>query len=115
MEKTKIVVLDIMVPEKVEENAHKVNENRHLESPEDMMDSPDMCCGDFESAFGEYLKGQLCSDSLYVGIKVRMKIGNFDPVDVRMNTEGPPSFMRMPKHYTVSIPEGLVLPELEVY
>jgi hypothetical protein len=113
--KTKIVVLDIEIPKEVEENAHGINENYHLLAPEDIEEYPDMCCGDFQGAFGQYLRGQLCSDSIYRGVKVKMKVGNGEPVWVTMNTEGPPEHVKIPKKYKIFKRKELELPELEIW
>lgn len=110
---TKIVVLDIDIPKKVEENAHGVNENYNLLAPEDIEEGPDMCCDNFKDAFREYLKARLCSDSLYRGVKVKMKIGNAEPVWIRMDTSSPP--FDMPRKYKISNSKGLELPELEIF
>ena len=83
-ERTKILVMDIEVPERVAVNAHAVNRNEHLLSPEDIAEGPDGCCGDFKGAFREYLNERLCSDSIYVGVKVKIKLGNREPIWVIM-------------------------------
>ena len=111
IEPAKVIVLDIDVPEYVKENARKGNgsSNPLVEENDDVI--PCSRCGDFKGAFGEYLISMLCSDSPYVGVKVKVKVGNSEPVWLRMDTRGPP-YGLIPAYRKISSSKGLIFPEL---
>ena len=112
--------MSIDVPQEVKDNAKNTNNSNPLllflkENPEESCEYPCMCCRDFKGAFSQYLMGQLCSDSPYIGVRVNVKVGDSKPVWLRMESRGIPKDLTLPEDYTISNLRGLELPEIEYH
>ncbi len=106
----KVHILDIDVPRRVERGMEESIKYSHLLTPEDKAEGPESCCGTFQDAFREYLKGNLCQDSDYVDVMVRLRIANGKAVWVVMNPKGPPNYVKLPEKYKISSRRDLEFP-----
>ncbi|NIO44875.1 MAG: hypothetical protein GTN36_04980 [Candidatus Aenigmarchaeota archaeon] len=103
---TKIVLMDIDVPRRIEKNVRGANKNLHLVPEEEKDDYHE----NFQTAFREYLKGHLPFDSVYEGVMVRIRVGSSEPVWVVMNRKGPPNYVNVTGKIKISNLRGLELP-----